>query len=138
MSTIYHSAVDAEDAYYDAIDECDLDKMMSVWDASADITCLLPMQPMRYGHQAIREAWAAILDPAFRIEININHLQWVEQDDIAIHLVEEIATMTATEKRQPPVYASNIYRRTQDGWRMLMHLNSPAPPTGVLPPLGGS
>ena len=33
----------AEDAYYDAFDEHDLDKMMSVWADSDETVCLLPM-----------------------------------------------------------------------------------------------
>lgn len=34
---------DAEDAYYDAIEEKDLDVLMLVWERNEDILCLLPV-----------------------------------------------------------------------------------------------
>ncbi len=136
MVTIYKSAADAEDAYYDAIDESDLDKMMSVWDDSPEIACLLPMRPLHQGTEAVRALLTPIFDPEHKIEISIHHLQWSEHHGIAIHLLEEVVTLVAEGESQPPIYASNIYRLTDNGWRMLMHLNSPAPPPGALPPLG--
>jgi len=135
MSTRFKTPADAEDAYYDAIDECDLDKMMSVWEDSPQIACLLPMQPMHHGRDAIRQMWQPMLDPELRVEITVNHLQWTEQGDIAIHLLEEMVTLLGTGERQPPIYATNIYRRSQNGWHMLLHVNSPAPPPpGMQPP----
>ena len=39
MSSQFDTPADAEDAYYDAIDECNLELMMSVWEASVDAAC---------------------------------------------------------------------------------------------------
>jgi uncharacterized protein (TIGR02246 family) len=139
MSTIFNSATDVEDAYYDAIEEGDLEKMMSVWADSRDIACLLPMQPMHHGREAIRELWKTMLDPEFKIDITVNHLKWIVQGNVAIHLLEEVVTTTDTTQRQPPIYASNVYHRDSTSWHLLLHINSPAPPpTGVLPPIPGS
>lgn len=136
MSTSFNSAADAEDAFYDAIDEGDLEKMMSVWADSGDIACLLPMQPMCHGRNAVRESWKRLFDHELKVIITVNHLQWIEQADIAIHLLEEVVRPVGSAQSQPPVYASNVYTRDSTGWHLLLHLNSPAPPpAGVLPPI---
>ncbi|MCP3664566.1 MAG: nuclear transport factor 2 family protein [Gammaproteobacteria bacterium] len=123
----YKTAADVEDAYYDAIDESDLEKMMSVWENSSQSCCLLPMQVMHHGRAAIEEMWAPILDPKLKVEITINHLMWIEQGDMAIHILEEMVTLVATAERQPPIYATNIFRKSREGWHLLVHINSPSP-----------
>lgn len=141
MKTIFSSPSDAEDAYYDAIDEGDLEKMMSVWANSEDVACLLPMRPMVYGRRAIQETWTQLLTPEYRVDISVNHLRWIEQGNVAIHLLEEVVTPVDSNQPQPPIYASNVYCRNGAGWQLLLHLNSPAPPpmpAGVLPPLPGN
>ena len=138
MSTIFQTAADAEDAYYDAIEENNLPKMMSVWADSQDIACLLPMHPMHHGRDAIHELWRKMFDQQFKIDITVTHLQWIEQGDVAIHLLEELVIPIGSTQRQPPIYASNVYHRDETGWHLLLHLNSPAPPpAGVLPPIPG-
>ena len=135
MASGYETPQQAEDAYYDAIDEADLGAMMAVWDDSPEVACLLPMQPLQIGRDAVQRQWQPLLGQA--IDITVNHLQWSDQGDIALHLVEEIATASGQSQPQPPIYATNIYRRSNGRWRLLMHINSPgAPPPGVLPPIG--
>ena len=127
MSTRFATPQDAEDAYYDAIDEGDLQTMMAVWDESDDVLCLLPMMPAQQGRQAIRTAWENILLAGAPPEIQINHLSWIESGDFALHLVEE--RFSVPEESEPQrIYATNIYRKHSGGWRLLMHQNSPTPP----------
>lgn len=128
MNSPYSTPADVEDAYYDAIDECDLTRMMALWDDGDDTACLLPMQPLQQGKAAIEKAWGQLLKPEMGIDIAIKHLQWIETDTLAIHMVEEQVTINANGQKQPPIYATNIYRKGHDGWRILVHLNAPAPP----------
>ena len=130
MMNHFDSAADAEDAYYDAIDESDTEKLMSVWEDSSEVGCLLPMQPMCSGREAIESLWRPMLDPDMGVDIMINHLQWIESGDIAIHVIEERITLRGDggAGTQPPIYAVNTFRRSGDGWRLLIHVNSPAPP----------
>jgi ketosteroid isomerase-like protein len=137
MHNPYTTPQAAEDAYYDAIEERDIETMMALWDESEEILCLLPMMPAQRGKVAIRAAWEAILDNGRPLEIEIRHLSWIEQGEIAIHLVEERVKVPDQPETQR-VYASNIYRKGALGWRMLMHQNSPiAPPPGLrMPEMG--
>ena len=139
MNNRFDSATDAEDAYYDAIDENDLEKMMSVWADSDDVACLLPMQPICRGTGPVRELWRSLFeDQQIELEITVNHLHWIEQGDLAIHLLEEVVTTSVGSEAQPPIYASNIFHCDDQGWRLLLHINSPTPPpAAVLPPIPG-
>ena len=118
---------DAEDAYYDAIDERDLDGMMRVWEDSNEILCLLPMHPAQRGRTSVRQAWEPLLTGDIRLEIEIKHLSWIETGDLAIHLIEEQVQVPGQAEKQS-VYATNIFRRGTEGWYLLMHQNSPTPP----------
>ena len=117
----------AEDAYYDAIDEQNIEDLMRVWEESDEVLCLLPMAPAQRGKGAIRKAWSRLLDPNTPLEIEVIHLSWIETEEIAIHLLEERVAAPSQPAPQP-LYACNIYRRGADGWRLLMHQNSPTPP----------
>ena len=135
MNTRFESAADVEDAYYDAIDECDIEKMMSVWEPSLEIACLLPMQKMHHGRLEMETLWRSLLDPAKGIEITVNHIRWIEWGDMAIHLLEELITPRQSNRPQPPIYAVNTFRKSEEGWHLLLHVNSPAPlPPGFMPP----
>jgi ketosteroid isomerase-like protein len=127
MSTKFATPQEAEDAFYDAIDEADIQTMMAVWDESDDVLCLLPMMPAHRGRHAIRATWENILQSGSPLEIQINHLSWIEHGDFALHLVEELFAVP-DEPAPQRIYATNIYRKDEHGWRLLMHQNSPTPP----------
>lgn len=134
MTQTFASPQDAEDAFYDAIDDKDLDAMMAVWDNADHIACLLPMQPLTQGRVPMRAAWEAVLGGDFNLEIQVHHLQWIELGDVAVHYVQETATVSGQDRPQPPVYATNVYRKTGDSWHLVLHQNSPAPPPpGMMP-----
>jgi len=137
MSQTFATPQDVEDAYYDAIDERDLEAMMAVWEDSEQTACLLPMMPLQRGPAAIREAWRPLLAGQVTLDMEIRHLGWIELGEIAIHLVEERVQAPGQAGRQA-VYASNLYRKGSAGWRLLMHQNSPTPPAPGLkmPDLG--
>lgn len=133
MSQDFATAQDAEDAFYDAIDERDPVRLRKVWEDSGDIACLLPMQPMLHGSQ-VHQAFAPLTDGEIQLDIQVRHIRWLEAGDVAIHFVEERVS-TPGNRPQPAVYAMNIYRKGDTGWRLLVHQNSPTPPPpGAMPP----
>jgi uncharacterized protein (TIGR02246 family) len=135
MSETFVTPQDVEDAFYDAIDERDLKAMLEVWEDSEEVACLLPMQPLARGRGALRNAWEPLLRGDFSVELEVLHIHWLELGDLAIHYVQEKAKVAGQNQPQPPVYATNLYRKGTDGWRMILHQNSPAPPPpGMMPP----
>jgi ketosteroid isomerase-like protein len=127
MSNPFATPQDAEDAYYDAIEEKDLQALMAVWEESEDVLCLLPMMTPQRGKAAISKSWEPLMQQDSGLDIQTKHLAWIETPELAIHLVEELVKGSAQADAQA-VYATNIFRKTGQGWRLLMHQNSPTPP----------
>lgn len=130
MIRIFATAQACEDAFYDAIDDRNVDMMTRVWDDSPDIACLLPMQPFIHGGQ-VRTMWRDLLRSTIPLSIQVRHVQWVDLGDVAIHYVEETSALPAPPgTTPPPLYATNVYRHRGDGgWTMILHQNGPpAPP----------
>ncbi len=137
MSIRFETPQDAEDALYDALEAADLDSLMTVWEDSEQIACLLPMTPLLQGREAVREGWRRLVASEVTPEINIHHRDWIETGDLAIHLLEE--RVVIPDSQQPPIqiFASNVYRRTPNGWRLVIHQASPLPPPPGMAPPGG-
>ena len=130
----YETPQDAEDAYYDALEAGDAVAMDEVWEASDKIACLLPMTPLTTGPE-VRRLWRAIFEQGARFEIEVRHHVWIENGDLAIHLIEERTGARHDGGSPPPaIYGTNVFRLGPDGWRLLLHQNSPAP----LPPPGAA
>lgn len=137
MSRTFDTPQDAEDAYYDALEEGDLAVLLTVWDDADDISCLLPMHPLAQGRSAVRDVFARLFARGQGIALSVKHLGWIDTGDIAIHHVEESPQSHAPGGQSPmAVYGTNIYRRGAEGWRLIVHQNTPtAPPAGRMSPM---
>jgi ketosteroid isomerase-like protein len=129
MTQTYNTPQEAEDTFYDALDEGDLNQLLSVWAESDDIVCLLPMHPMIQGRQGVVDEFTHLFSQGHGVSLAIAHLGWIEMDDIAIHQVEEtIQDPPPDTPAPPPFYGTNIYRKDKTGWRLIVHQNAPTPP----------
>lgn len=128
MIPAYSSPQDTEDAFYDALEDGDIGRLLSVWADSDDISCLLPMSPLVRGRSDVEGMFARLFARGHGIALSIEHLGWIQTDDIAIHQVVETVQDPAPGN-QPPVsvYGTNIYRKDASGWRLIVHQNAPTP-----------
>jgi ketosteroid isomerase-like protein len=129
----FETPQDAEDAFYDALENGDAEAMARVWEASDAIACLLPMTPLIRGPEVLA-MWRSMFAQGAAFDIQVRHLGWIDGGDLALHLIEERIDMPADAaggrpaEPAPPVYASNLFRRGAEGWRLVVHQNSPVPP----------
>lgn len=128
MTQTYNTPQEAEDAFYDALEEGDLNRLLAVWADSDDICCLLPMYPFIQGRKGIEDVFSHLFSQGHGVELSIVHLNWIQTDDIAIHQVEEtIQRVPPDTPPPPPFYGTNIYRKDDGGWRLIVHQNAPTP-----------
>lgn len=128
MNPVYHTPQDAEDAFYDALEDGDLERLLTVWADSDDICCLLPMYPMIIGRDGVADVFTHLFSQGHGVALSIAHLHWIETDDLAIHQIEETIQDPPPGGPPPvPFYGTNIFRKFDTGWRMVIHQNAPTP-----------
>jgi ketosteroid isomerase-like protein len=119
---IFPTAQDAENAFYEALERCDLEGMMAVWAEDEDIVCVHPAGGRLCGQDEVRESWARIFAAEPRARVTI-------EQQVALHSVFErfVIPQVKPEAQPAPIIATNVYLRTAAGWRMIVHHASPAP-----------
>ncbi|MGQ0545310.1 MAG: YybH family protein [Betaproteobacteria bacterium] len=127
---IFPTAQDAENAFYEALERCDLDGMMAVWAEDEDVVCVHPGGPRLTGQDQVRESWAKIFAAGGRARVHISSQVAISAMMLSVHSVPENFTVEGEAQPRPPIVATNVYLRTAAGWRMLVHHASP----GVAPP----
>ena len=125
--TLYASAQDAEGAFYDALTRGDLDAMMSVWADDDDIYCVHPNGARITGVEKVRESWRQIFATGQNLRFQVREQQYVQGMMLSVHSVYEHITVAGEPRARGPVIATNVYLRTERGWRMVAHHASPAP-----------
>src|SRR5574341_148313 len=114
---IFPTAQDAENAFYEALERCDLEGMMAVWAEDEEIVCVHPAGTRLTGQDQVRSSWAQIFAAGPRARVAIANQVAISGMMLAVHSV--FANF--------PIVATNVYLRAAAGWRMIVHHASPAP-----------
>jgi hypothetical protein len=112
---------EAEAAFYVAFEALDLSLMGLVWDDGPTIVCVHPGSDLLQGRSKVLRSWTEILTGAERPEIRFNLIQRTLVDGLAVHLVEELIRPGRSRDEPNRILATNIYQRTDRGWRMTAH-----------------
>lgn len=124
---MFASSIAAEDAFYEAFSNADLEAMMRVWAYSFDVACIHPSGPRLEGIPAIRRSWQEIFAGGVPRGIELRGRIVVGSDDFRIHMLEENLSAPGTGFTAPPVLATNVYQRLADGWYIVLHHAGVAP-----------
>ena len=126
---LFTTPQEAETAFYDAFEKGDLDAMMGVWADEDDIVCIHPGGPRLAGAEQIREAWRRIFAAGQNLHFRLNKQHALNGMTLVVHSVYEEITAAGEARSRQPAIATNVYMRTESGWRMVVHHASPAPAT---------
>ena len=124
---IFPSAQDAENAFYEALERCDLEGMMAVWSEDDEIVCVHPEGARLTGQDEVRESWARLFAAGPHARVTIDRQVAISGMMLAIHSVFENFAIQGQKSEPLPIIATNVYLRTATGWRMIVHHASPAP-----------
>ncbi|CUI09479.1 nuclear transport factor 2 family protein [Massilia antarctica] len=122
------SAAEVEAAFYEALNRADVEALMLLWADDEEIVCIHPGGPRLLGHAAIQASWEAILERG-GLQIRPSQLHETHNLMSSVHTVIEGVTSTAGEPAH--LLATNVYIKTPQGWRIVLHHVSVAP--GVAP-----
>jgi ketosteroid isomerase-like protein len=133
MATIFTSAQDAENAFYEALARGDLDLMMAVWADDEEIVCVHPGAQRLVGQEQVRDSWRKILSGGAGLGVHISQQVALAGAMVAVHSVQENLTPPGEKQSAGPVVATNVYLRSGAGWRMVAHHASPSPGQAEVP-----
>lgn len=119
---------DCEAAFYEALEAANLEAMMEVWAEDEEIVCVHPGWPRLSGYEQIRENWAQIFRSGERLKVHLSEPVCVQGMMLSIHSLHENILVAGESRPRAPVVTTNVYLRTGNGWRMVLHHGSIAPP----------
>jgi hypothetical protein len=112
----------AEAAFYQAFADTDLGAMARVWDDGDEARCIHPGGDVLMGAAAVLDSWRQIFAGAAAPRVEHELLHRTSTGSLSIHLVEErIGPGGSNAPRLTRVLATNVYRQSAAGWRMLLH-----------------
>ncbi|MDE2325594.1 MAG: DUF3225 domain-containing protein [Betaproteobacteria bacterium] len=120
------SAEAAEAAFYEALQLADVDALMRVWADEDDVICVHPGGPRLVGPAAIRASFEQLF-AAGPLRITPERALRTVTLGGAVHNVVErvLGQRDLGEQRFAFVLATNVYIKTPDGWRLVLHHASP-------------
>jgi uncharacterized protein (TIGR02246 family) len=126
---------DAEAQFYEAMRAGDLERLMAMWSDDEQAVCVHPGGPRVVGPAAIRASFEAIFAEN-AVPVRPQDVRRLQAGDCAIHhLVERVDVLTKQGPQVAWTFATNVYRKTSLGWRMVAHHASPGqlgePPPSV-------
>jgi ketosteroid isomerase-like protein len=128
-ATLGGSPDDVEAAFYEGLRSGDLELLMACWADEDEIACIHPGGLRLLGAAAIRAAFEAMFREGGTIPVTPEQVQRVDAVASAVHhVLERINVMTAEGAVQAYVLATNVYHKTAQGWRLVVHHASPGSP----------
>lgn len=119
---------EAEQAYYRALEESDLDAMMNVWAEDEDVVCVHPARGVQLqGPKAVLEGWINVFSREFDAHITLQNVRRMQSGDLAIHIGQEAIVRRSDPSAHGVINFTNVYRRTDHGWKMIAHHASSGP-----------
>ena len=122
---MYKTPQEAEAAFYDAFERADLDAMKAVWALDDDVLCIHPMGPRLEGWDAVLASWGDIFSGGGGLRFDITGASYTSSDTVSVHCVHENIRYGENYAQRSMVIATNVYRLTDQGWRMCAHHGSP-------------
>ena len=117
----FPTAAAAESAFYEAFANGDHPGVMRVWAKSDDIVCVHPMGPRLTGREPISASWVQILAGGSQRNFKIQLMNEWGDEDLAVHVINEIISVPTSDLEFNPVLATNVYHRIEGSWYMTVH-----------------
>ncbi len=111
------------EAFYKAFEALDIAAMDRVWAPTDYAACVHPGQELVVGWPAVRESFEAVFRGTGQIRFSLAEQRLLTRGDLAwISLVENVHH---GDDVRVAVQATNLFERSREGWRMILHHASP-------------
>ena len=119
---MFDDVLATNEAFYDAHERRDLNAMSEVWDHTDEVVCIHPGWPILRTWPRVEESWRRIFEGAGRNQFIITNVVAMGGPDVVwVTLDENLMQQAATGT----VAATNVFIRTDLGWKIVLHHGSP-------------
>ncbi|MGH3504902.1 MAG: nuclear transport factor 2 family protein [Nocardioidaceae bacterium] len=130
MSGDVDEVLETHAAFYAAFERADFDAMVDMWGDDDGIICVHPGAEPITGRAAVVRSWMALMAGVPYIQFFLTDVQASVTGDLATVSCKENVLSAGADT---PVgafaggsaVATNVFRRTADGWRLWVHHSSP-------------
>ena len=124
---LHQSATHAQETYYQALVDADLDALMAIWVDDDSVLCILPSGERLSGLDAIRDTHEEVFAQG-GVRVTCHELQSFETATVSVHhVIEQFDFNPPDEAPQRFLaYATNVFLRTPHGWQLMLHHASQA------------
>lgn len=130
---IYTSPTDVAQAFYQAFEARNLEAMMTVWAEDEEIVCVHPGGARLVGYDAVRHGWEQLFGSGQRLSFRLDQVVLIETVGLATHSAIEHITVLGENNATGTANCTNVFVRTPNGWRMVLHHSSLGPPLAETP-----
>ena len=117
---------EVETSFYEALKQGDIDRLMECWAEEDEVVCVHPGGHRIVGLAAIRATFESLFSNGGSVHAQPEHIRRVEAMGSAVHSVlERVQVLTPEGAASVYVTATNVYHRTAQGWRLVLHHASP-------------
>ena len=118
----------ANQRFYQALEEMDLDEMEAVWLHEDWVACVHPGWELLEGWEEIRAAWQRIFANTKRMKVAVTNVTVrVEGHSAWVNCIEQVTSSYETGFSTAWVQATNIYVERNGDWRLVHHHASAIP-----------
>ena len=118
----------ANDTFYAALRNGDLDRMNEVWLKGSESKCVHPGWPMIYGWEAIKESWKNIFEAGGLSDIEVSDISVEVSGTLAwVICIEKIGHRVGDEIQFGYAQSTNVFEYKGSSWKMVIHHASPIP-----------
>lgn len=119
------NADDTEALFYEALQSGDLDRLMGLWSDEEEVSCIHPGGPRVLGLHAVRASFEAMFEHG-SLDARPEQVRRLVFADCAVHSVlERVAVVTDQGPGTVWVWATNVYVKSTQGWKLVSHHASP-------------
>jgi len=129
-SAIYFATPeDAANAFYKALERCDLEALMAVWGSGEDIVCIHPGGNCLIGHKAIYDSWQNILGQRGTEDLKIDVYVLTTWNSPFISVQTSLETIYVGNAPRGPLLVTRVFLNGRAGWRLVSHHATQAGPS---------
>ena len=116
----------ANQAFYDAFEALDYDRMAAIWSESAPLSCIHPAWELIEGRPEVMASCKRIFESTSSITFALSDVHvYVAGDTGWVVLIEQIETRHGDERVAASTQATNVFVREAAGWRIVHHHAAP-------------